>query len=167
VLLVLVEDAREEMDPVRRMALGGGVGREVVSSVVTVAWSRRGAARVDGFRSIIVQICGTPAWGKALAEALAEVGITPSVVSGVKGGASSWGIGNGGSTRAACGSKIEVVIGVFQHSSILHKVAYVPVTIAVWLRIPSANKAGIQTTGYVGSGTVMVARSATGGTGSG
>ena len=99
-LLVLLEDAREEMDVVRRMALGGGVGREVVSSAVTVVWSRRGAARVNGFRSIIVQICGMPAWGKALA----EVAITPSIVSGVKGGASSWGIGDGGSARAACGS---------------------------------------------------------------
>jgi len=98
--LVLLEDAQEEMDAVRRMALGDGVGREVVSSAVTVVWSRRGAARVDGFRSIIVQICGMPAWGKALA----EVGITPSVVSGVEGGASSWGIGDGGSAWAACGS---------------------------------------------------------------
>ena len=113
--LVLVEDACEEMDAVRRMALGGGVGREVVSSAVTVAWSRRGAARVDGFRSIIVQICGMPAWG----EVLAEVGITPSIVSGVEGGASNGGIGDGGSARAACGSKIEVVVGYFsihQHS---------------------------------------------------
>ena len=58
--MVLVKDAQEEMDVVQRMALSGGVGREVVSSVVTVAWSRRGAARVDGFWSIIVQICGMP-----------------------------------------------------------------------------------------------------------
>jgi len=167
VLLVLVEDAREEMDVVRRMALGGGVGKEVVSSAVTVAWSRRGAARVNGFRSIIVQICGMPAWGEALAEALAEVGITPSVVSGVEGGASSWGIGDGGSVRAACGSKIEVVIGVFQHSSMLRKVVCVPVAISLRLRIPSASRAGMRAAGYVGSGTAMVASSATGGTGGG
>ena len=95
-LLVLVEDAREEMDVVQRMALGSGVGREVVSNAVTVAWLRMGAARVDGFRSSVVQIRGMPAWDKALA----EVGITSGNVSGVKGGASKQGIGDGGSTSS-------------------------------------------------------------------
>ena len=106
------------MDVVQRMALGSGVGREVVSSGVTVAWLRRGAARVNGFWSIIIQICGMLAWS----EALAEVGITLGIVSSVEGGASSWRIGNRDSTRAACGSKVEVVIGVFHHLSMLHKV---------------------------------------------
>jgi len=59
--LVLVKDAQEEMDVVQRMALGSSVDREVVSSAETVVWSRRGAARVDGFQSIIVQICRVPA----------------------------------------------------------------------------------------------------------
>ena len=108
-----------------------------------------------------------PAWGKALAEVLAEVGITPSIISSVEGGASSWGIGDEGSTRATCGSKIEVVIGVFQHLSMLCKVVYVPIAISLRLRIPSASKTGMRAAGYVGSGTAMVASSATGGTGGG
>jgi len=163
VLLVLVEDAREEMDVVRRMALGGGVGKEVVSSAVTVAWSRRGAARVDGFRSSVVQIWGMPAWDKALA----EVGITPGNVSGVEGGASKQGIGDGGSTRAACRSMLEVVVELFSVRQCSKDIAYIPGADLVWLRIPSASKAGIRTAGYVGSGMAMVARLATGGTGGG
>ena len=67
----------------------------------------------------------------------------------------------------ACGSKVEVVIGVFQHSLTLHSVVYISVAISVQLRIPSTSKTGMQTAGYVGSRMTMIARSATGGTSDG
>ena len=75
----------------------GGAESDVESGVVTEARSRAGASRVDGLWSDVVQMCGI----SALTAVFAEAGITPGVASGVDGGASKRGIGDGGDKHSA------------------------------------------------------------------